>query len=220
MSLGGGLVMRSKLKICGITNLDDALTVAGLGVEWLGFNFYPGSPRYIEPETASTIIKELPEHVHCVGIIVKPYYKEVEKIINISAVHRVQVYGPQDFNDFSKLSLPSIICYRFKETRNEKMDFMNADMVLIDSFSKSALGGTGKVFDWDEIPLDMPREKLVLAGGINPDNIQQALGKVKPAVIDVASGAEISPGKKDSEKVELLVRSVKEFNENYGLNNI
>lgn len=206
------LKMQCKLKICGITCLEDALTAAALGVDWLGFNFYPESLRYIAPEAAAKIITELPDRIHSVGILVKPRFCDVEKIVQISHVQRVQIYEPQDFSDLSRFSVPAIMCYRVNESRPQDINWQLADMVLLDCFSSHSYGGFGKAFDWTTIPANLPREKLILAGGITSDNIQQALETVHPAVIDVATGAEISPGRKDPVKIATLLMIVREYN--------
>ncbi|MEJ2053751.1 MAG: phosphoribosylanthranilate isomerase [Calditrichaceae bacterium] len=189
--------MYSRLKICGITSLDDALITLEIGAHWLGFNFYPESPRYVEPNTAAEIIEEIKGLVHCVGILVKPTLNEAKAVISRTQIDRIQIYDPQGFNDLSQLGIPSIIGYQVKSSGTEAYDMMGADMILLDGYSKSLSGGTGKTFNWDLIPEDIPREELVLAGGITPENIGEALRKVNPAVIDVASGSEKAPGVKD-----------------------
>jgi len=211
--------MPVKLKICGFTTLEDALIAVQLGVDWLGFNFYPGSPRYIKPQKAAAIIKKLPKQVHCVGILVKPTLSEAKEIIQTSDVHRVQIYEPQDFNDLSILPVPAIICYHMQKGQSADFDFMNADMILLDNHSNTMFGGTGNVFNWNEIPSHIPREKLILAGGITIENIDQALATVQPAVIDIASGAEIAPGRKSIEKMKLLVEKIRNFNRNQTMMN-
>jgi tryptophan synthase beta chain len=219
MNLEKELKVPVKLKICGFTSLEDALMAVQLGVDWLGFNFYPGSPRYIEPRRVAAIIQKLPKQAHCVGILVQPTLVEVKEIIQISGIHRVQVYEPQDFDDLSVLPVPAIICYRLQKGQPASFDFMKAEMILLDSYSKTMFGGTGSVFNWNEIPVHIPREKLILAGGITIENINQALTTVQPAVIDVASGAETAPGRKSIEKMKLLVEKVKNFNRNQTMRN-
>ncbi len=200
--------MYSRLKICGITNLDDALITLEIGAHWLGFNFYPESPRYVEPITAAAIIEEIKGLVHCVGILVRPTLKEVQNIIKNTDVDRIQIYQPHDFKDLSKLEVPAVICYQVDPDQPKEYDFMGADMILLDSYSKSLVGGTGKTFSWSLIPERIPREKLILAGGITPENIGEALRTVNPSVIDVASGAEKEPGVKDYNKIKALMNEL------------
>ena len=200
--------MYSRLKICGITNLDDALITMEIGAHWLGFNFYPESPRYVEPSTAAEIIEEIKDLVHCVGILVRPTFKEAQEIIKNTDVDRIQIYQPQDFDDLSKLDVPAVICHQVDPAQPKEYDFMSADMILLDSYSKSLAGGTGKSFNWSLIPDSIPREKLILAGGITPENIGEALRTVNPSVIDIASGAEKKPGVKDYKKIKELMNEV------------
>ena len=210
--------MPVKLKICGITSLEDALLVAGLGADWLGFNFYPKSPRYVQPATAAAIIKALPLTVESVGILVKPTLQETCDIIKVSGVQRIQIYEPQDFNDFSQLPVPVIICNHFQPEMTITPDYTAGEMVLIDNFESGLYGGTGKSFDWSRIPYNISRERLVLAGGIGVANIQQVLEMVNPAVIDIASGGESAPGRKDPAKIKILVEKVRAFNLQKGSN--
>jgi phosphoribosylanthranilate isomerase len=200
--------MYSRLKICGITNLDDALITLEIGAHWLGFNFYPESPRYVEPSKAASIIEEIKGLVHCVGILVRPTLKDVQDTIKNTNVDRIQIYQPQDFDDLSKLDVPAIICYQVDPDKSQKYDFIGADMILLDSYSKTLTGGTGKTFNWSLIPESLPREKLVLAGGITVENIGEALRTVNPSVIDVASGSEKEPGVKDYKKIKDLMNEV------------
>ena len=204
--------MYSRLKICGITNLDDALIVLEIGAHWLGFNFYLESPRYVDPVVAAKIIEEVKGLVECVGILVRPTLKQAIDIIKKTDVDRLQIYQPQDFDDLSKLDIPTVIAYQVDPDRKVNYDFMGAEMILLDSYSKNLPGGTGKAFNWALIPENIPKEKLVLAGGITAENIGEALRKVNPAVIDVASGSEKSPGIKDYEKIKKIMAELHLYN--------
>jgi phosphoribosylanthranilate isomerase len=207
--------MSAKLKICGITRIDDARACIDAGVDWLGFNLFKKSPRYIPPEEASGIIDQLGGSVRSVAILVRPFRDEIIDIIAASHVNMIQVYEPQDFTDLSQFSVPSIICHRINpENLAAEYPSMNADMILFDSYSKDVLGGSGKKFNWNLIPSAVPKEKLILAGGITPQNIYEALNAVHPAVVDVASGAESAPGIKDITKIKSMVEKVKQYNEN------
>jgi len=200
--------MYSRLKICGITNLDDALITMEIGAHWLGCNFFPESPRYVHPAAAAAIIEEIKDLVHCVGILVRPTLKEVQDVIKKTDVDRIQIYQPQDFDDLSKLDVPAVICYQVNPDEPKEYDFIGADMILLDSNSKSLAGGTGKTFNWSLIPDSIPRDKLILAGGITTENIGEALRTVNPSVIDVANGSEKKPGIKDYEKIKALMNEV------------
>ena len=203
--------MPTKLKICGITNFDDAFACAELGVNFLGFNFFPESSRFISSEKAATIIRKLPPKIKSVGILVRPMLNEVIDIINESGVGWIQIIEPKDFSDFTKIPIPVIISQRIKYSVSQSFELNGAQMILLDTYSAQKLGGSGKTFDWSMIPANIPREKLILAGGITPDNVKSAIERVNPAVIDVASGAELSPGIKDMKKVRRLVEVVKGY---------
>ncbi len=201
--------MSTRLKICGIKNQQDATACVELGVDLLGFNFYSGSPRFISFENAHSIICEIPSATQSVGILVRPRLVDVLEAIEQSGVELVQIYEPQDFSDFSQIPVPVIIVKRIEDTASDNYELNGATMILLDTYTPGKLGGSGKVFDWSLIPDSIPRERLVLAGGISPDNVKDALDQVKPAVIDVASGAESAPGKKDLVKVKLLLEAIR-----------
>ncbi len=201
--------MLTRLKICGITNQQDATACVELGVDLLGFNFYSGSPRFISFENAQSIVRQISSATQSVGILVRPRLVDVLEAIEQSGVGVVQIFEPQDFSDFSQIPVPVIIVKRITDTASDKYELNGAMMILLDTYTPGKLGGSGKVFDWSLIPDSIPRERLVLAGGISPDNVKDALDQVKPAVIDVASGAESAPGKKDLVKVKLFLEAIR-----------
>jgi len=201
--------MSTRLKICGITNQTDANECAELGVDFLGFNFYPNSPRFISFEKTRNILCDIPSPTRSVGILVHPTFDDVQKTIEKSRIEMVQLIEPQEIFDFSIIPVPVIIVKRIADNASENYQLNGAEMILLDTFTPGELGGSGKVFDWSLIPDSIPRERLVLAGGITPDNVKEAVTLVKPAVIDVASGAESAPGIKDIEKVKMLIEAVR-----------
>ena len=201
--------MRTRLKICGVTNLADARAAVDCGVDILGFNFYEASPRYVHVSDAGDIINGLPFFISTVGILVRPTRKIMEGVIEKSGVGALQIYEPID--DYKKLPVPVILAVRMERGAISFPDDTDAEMILLDTFSKTEYGGTGRRFDWSWIPDSIPRERLILAGGINPGNIDEALRQVGPAVIDVAGGAESSPGEKDRQKMIQLVKKVRQF---------
>ncbi len=207
--------MHTQLKICGVTGIDDAGMLVEEGVDFIGFNFYPNSARYINPERAQKVIEQITGKIRTVGILVQPTLEEVYNTLNLSKVDFLQIYEPRDFISYHDLPLQVIAAYRLsKHLDDDSITFNGADMILIDSYSENSFGGTGRTFDWNRIPAWIPREKLVLAGGINPNNVADALQQVRPAVIDVASGAEFKPGEKDRKKVRDLVTEIKRHNSN------
>ncbi|NOX87761.1 MAG: phosphoribosylanthranilate isomerase [Calditrichaeota bacterium] len=200
------------LKICGITNFEDAEQIAGIGVSFLGFNFYPESKRFIEPEQAAEIISRVHFPVRSVGILVKPTLTECLDLIRQTGVDMLQIYDPLDFDDFGDIPVPVIAARRLKTDEDFFYENKGERFVLLDAFSDSEYGGTGKTLDWRTLSSLIPKERLFLAGGITPDNIFEALKITQPAVIDVASGAEVFPGKKDLRKVLSLQRAILALN--------
>lgn len=204
--------MQTRLKICGITGDTDALACADLGVHFLGFNFYPQSPRYIALQRAREIIGQLPLTSAAVGILVRPTLDEILRVIEITHISAVQLYDPVDCDDFSQLPVPVIVAVHASNENLTSTHWRGANMILLDAFAGHKLGGAGQKFDWTIIPQAIPRERLILAGGINPENIAAALEQVRPAMVDVASGAEISAGQKDIEKIRRMMKILFEFN--------
>ena len=193
----------TQIKICGITNKEDALCAAGCGADALGFIFYPPSPRYIEPEEALRIIEELPANVARVGVFVNEDAKEVKRIAKLCNLDFVQLHGDESV-EYCR-NFPSEMIIKAIELRNESNLHSavryNAAAILVDSREVGLYGGTGKKANWD-LALQIKRKKsLILSGGLNADNVQEALKKVAPHVLDINSGVEIKPGKKDHKKL-------------------
>jgi phosphoribosylanthranilate isomerase len=197
------------LKICGITHRQDAIACADYGVDYLGFNFYTASPRFIAVDKACAIIQDLPTTTKSVAIVVRSTLIDVLEMITKSQVDMVQIHDPQDFSDFSEIPVPVISAKRIGESISGTIEFNGAEMILFDTLTPGKFGGSGKVFNWSLVPDNIPRDRLILAGGITPENVQIALDQVNPAVIDVASGAEYSPGIKDLTKVKRLLDVIK-----------
>lgn len=204
--------MFTHLKICGITNSKDALAAAELGITFLGFNFFKESTRFISPENAKNIIKALPAMVNTVGILVKPTLEDCLKVVESTGIKFLQIYQPLDFDDFALLPVPVIAAHRVKNGSTFDYKPANEQFVLLDAFDAKAYGGTGRPLNWTRLPSTVPRDRLVLAGGITPQNILEALNLVNPAIIDVASGSEKEPGIKDVEKMRSLQKAVLTFN--------
>lgn len=204
----------TQLKICGFTSRADALQAVEYGISILGFIFYPGSPRYITPDKAADIIRHLPFYTTPVGILVHPVAEDVITLQKYTGCRAMQVYEPKDFESFHPFPFPVIWAFRGMESVKKAINqnLKTPDMLLIDSFSKKGYGGTGKVFDWKTIPGSIPRDKLILAGGITGETIRDALVEVHPAVIDIAGGSESVPGEKDFQKIRTLISRVHAFN--------
>ncbi len=204
--------MPTKLKICGITRMEDALQLAELGVDYLGFNFFAESPRYISPADAGDIIRAIRHRCQTVGILVRPTRKTVQNVLQKSRVSMLQIYDPIDFQDYLSIPVPVIDCVRISDPAEIPQPRPGAAYLLLDRFHPRQMGGTGQPINWWQLPAHLPRSRLILAGGIHPGNIHQALERVQPAIVDVASGAEHSPGVKDCSRVLQLLEAISDFN--------
>ena len=191
--------MRAKIKFCGITNLDDAITASKLGADALGFVFYSKSSRFISPKEANKIIQNLPPFISTVGLFVNQSKSEVEQVINACPVNLLQFHGDEDELFCNQYNLPYIKAIPMKSDINLLKcieDFDSAKALLLDSYSKDTRGGSGKVFDWETIPLN-PSKPFIIAGGLNPNNVKSLLELIDPYGVDVSSGIEIDKGIKD-----------------------
>ncbi len=204
------------VKICGITNLDDALMSVEFGADTLGFNFFAESPRYIAPKLAKGIIKNLPAGVNTVGVFVNESSDAVGKIVKETGIDLIQLHGDEtpEFAEEIKVSTGLNVIKAFRVS--EQFDVSDVlkyevDAVLLDSYSAAERGGTGEKFDWSiaaQVRELFP--KLYLAGGLYPLNVGQAIRSVTPFAVDACSGLESSKGIKDRKKVEAFIRNVRE----------
>lgn len=203
------------VKICGITNVEDALYAAECGAELLGFNFYPKSPRYIRPEEAASMIRKLPESTTAVGVFVNEAVENILNLIDLTGIKIVQLHGDEDVGFVLELCrTPDIEVIKALRVRPgddaEQIPFSGANAILLDGYSDGARGGTGKKIDWQlAYEIGLLHGPIYLAGGLTADNVQEAIRKVRPFGVDACSGLESSPGKKDTEKVEAFIRNAK-----------
>jgi phosphoribosylanthranilate isomerase len=199
-----------KVKICGITNYADAAAAMDMGADLLGFNFYPKSPRYLTGEAAAAIISKLPAIVDTVGVFVNASFDEIRGIIDLCQLDWVQLHGDES-PDFCR-SLNSVGVKTMKALRvKDQSDITNAedfytDAILLDAFHPEKYGGTGLTFNWNIV--GHIGKRVFLAGGINPDNAVEAV-KLGVYGIDVCSGIEAEPGKKDHEKMKKLFDNIR-----------
>ncbi len=200
---------RPLIKICGITNPDDALVAAESGADALGFIFYEKSPRYIAPENAGDIIKRLPEHVHFVGVFVNHNRTEIEHIIDLTGIKIVQLHGDESPGDCTFTSAQVWKAIRPRNgTDIESLDTFTVDAFLFDTFDKARYGGTGKTGNWEIARIAGQHYKVILSGGLIPGNIAEAISTVRPYGVDINSGVESGPGKKDIRKIEKLFQII------------
>jgi phosphoribosylanthranilate isomerase len=207
----------TKVKICGITNLEDALLSAKFGADALGFNFYKKSPRYIEPEKAREIIDQLPEKILKVGVFVNETLEKVAEISTIASLDAIQLHGeetPEYCGEIKlKTNLEIIKAFRVSpEFLPEDVMKYKVDAILLDAYNPKEHGGTGETFDWEiakKVREIFP--KMYLAGGLNHENIWTAIRKITPFAVDSCSLLESKKGKKDELKVLNFISSVEQF---------
>ena len=202
--------MRTKIKICGITNLKNAREASELGVDALGFVFFSESPRYIEPKKARAIINLLPSFILRVGLFVNAPKEQVLSAISESRVNMLQFHGDEDENFCNQFNLPYIKAISFKDGINLLeycQQFASSSAILIDTYSQKMRGGTGKTFNWDLIPKQLPLP-LIIAGGLDSKNVSSLIDSVKPYGVDVSGGVELDKGIKDHNMMKNFVLGV------------
>lgn len=204
--------MRVKVKICGITNVDDAMAAVDFGADALGFVFYHGSPRYISPDDAAEIAGKLPPFIASVGVFVNEKTEEIEKIIASTGIDIIQLHGDET-PDMCRFSRRIIKAIRVKSLESLDTLVYYKDRVsafVLDTFAPDIFGGTGLIFNWDIAEYAKQFGRVILAGGLNPDNISEAVRRVRPYGVDVSSGIELKKGEKDHNKLKLFIERAKE----------
>jgi len=201
------------IKICGITNLDDALAAVDAGADALGFNFYQPSPRYVTPETTAEIIGHLPPAVLTVGVFVNERSpRSVEELARRASVTAIQLHGDESPGYCSELENRYVIkalAAGADFDMQRALDY-DVDAILLDTKHDTLRGGTGRVFDWS-IALEVRRAvpKLYLAGGLGIDNIEDAINSVDPFAVDACSALEKTPGKKNHARMRAFVNAIR-----------
>jgi len=200
-----------KVKICGITNLDDALVAAKAGADALGFLFYKESRRYISPRKTKAIIAQLPKKILKAGVFVNAQEKEIRWADELCRFDLLQFHGDETPDFCAGFGLPFLRAVRVRagtDLLQYAREFHAAKGLLLDAWVEGARGGTGTTFDWSLIPGDLPAP-VVLSGGLNPDNVEQAVRRVRPWAVDVSSGVESAKGIKDVRKMEAFMTGVR-----------
>lgn len=204
----------TKVKICGITSLADAAMASRAGADILGFNFYPGSPRYISPAMAGEIVVELAA-IKTAGVFVNEELERVLEIAKEAHIDMIQLHGDEDpafvkaVRSLSDLEVIKVFRLAPAFSAAEIADF-ETDAILLDAFSKDLYGGSGKRADRTlSCDIAAAHSRVFLAGGLTPANVREAIDIVKPYGVDAASGVESEPGRKDISKVESFIRNVK-----------
>ncbi len=199
-----------KVKVCGITNIADALLAAESGADAIGFIFYKPSPRYIAPELARDIIDRLPPFINSVAVFVDEDEKRLKDIIDLCSIDTIQLHGDESpgFCERFKQKVIKTIRVQGEESLRD-LDRYRVSAFLLDTYRENIPGGTGRSFDWD-LAIGVRRYgPIILAGGLTPENVADAIRKVRPYGVDVSSGVEKSPGKKDADKLKRFIERVR-----------
>lgn len=202
----------TRVKICGITSLEDALTAVDAGADALGFVFFKESPRHIFPEQAAQIIAQLPPFVQVVGLFVNEEIRMVHEVADRCHLDLVQLHGDESADYCRQIRRRVLKAFRVRSPNC--LDLIRDYQVsgyLLDAFSPSFYGGTGTSFNWEIAAEAVKRhQRIVLAGGLTPDNVAEAIRQVHPWAVDVSSGVESAPGRKDTQKVRGFIRNAKD----------
>lgn len=202
----------TQVKICGITNEEDALYAVHCGAAALGFIFYPSSPRYIRPEDTRKIIAVLPEDLVKIGVFVNEKAAEIKRVIKYCALDMIQLHGdesPEYCGDFPSDRIIKAVELKNEDDLNHALNYAVAAL-LVDSRHAGLYGGTGKKANWKLASRIKNKKSLILSGGLNEGNIAEALQTVAPAALDINSGVELIPGKKDHAKLARIFDIVRE----------
>lgn len=195
------------VKVCGVTSLADTLAAMGAGADWIGFNFVAQSPRRVTVERVAAILKEAPKGFSRVGVFQDAPPDEVEHAVRTLGLHVVQLHGAEDPEAYRGAGVPVVKAYAISNAADLKAAANStADYVLLDSRSPQG-GGSGEAFDWSL--LEAFTRKFFLAGGLNPENVGDAILRVRPYGVDVASGVEKEPGRKDRQKLKSFVAAAR-----------
>ena len=199
-----------KVKICGMTNLKDVKVAVDGGVDAVGFIFYKKSPRSVTMQAVRKIVLELPPFVDSVGVFVNETAEQINKIADRCNLDRVQLHGNESPTFCKKIRRRVIKAIRVKDIQSlKKLSDYPVSSFLLDTFSEDQYGGTGKVFDWN---LAYPAKRygpIILAGGLTPNNVRQAIQRILPYWVDVCSGVESQPGIKYHKKMQIFLKNVK-----------
>lgn len=202
--------MRVRVKICGITRLEDALTAVENGADAIGLVFYAPSPRNVSLQQAMEIVSKIPAFVSVVGLFVNA---DAQFILDVTAkvkLDLLQFHGEETPEACQRYALPFIKAIRVKPDTNLVQcakDFVHAKALLLDTYTEGVAGGTGQVFDWGLIP-DTLKKSVILAGGLNTQNVAQAILQVRPYAVDVSGGVESAKGIKDAAKIAAFMQQV------------
>lgn len=199
------------MKICGITNIEDARHASACGADALGFVFYPGSPRCVGPDLVRGIIAELPPMITTVGLFVNETPARIREIVEFCGLNTVQLHGEEEPGHCFYPPCRVIKALRLKQGMKDSVfSAYQVSALLLDAYVPDRPGGTGQLCDWDRAKAIASRHRVILAGGLNPENVAEAVRQVRPYGVDVSSGVEKKPGQKDPGKVASFIRMARE----------
>ncbi len=202
--------MRTRVKICGITRAQDAIKAVEFGADAIGLVFYDKSPRSVSIDDARAIIQRIPPFVTVVGLFVDPSPKDVAAVLHRVSLDLLQFHGDELVSECSAYGKPYIKAIKLREGVDivaQVSQYTSARGILLDTYDPKLPGGTGRVFDWSKIPRGLSKP-IILAGGLTPENVWQAITKVRPFAVDVSGGVEADKGIKDVEKMAAFMRGV------------
>ncbi len=203
----------TKIKICGITNLNDAMLALDLGADALGFIFYRDSKRYISAEDASRIISKLPPFAKTVGVFVNQGVEELKSMKTRIGFDIFQLHGEEGPDYCRRLGNSVIKAMRVKDRIiHEEVDSFPVQALLFDAYSTAEFGGTGRSFDWGLLKGITLSKAVIVSGGLTPENVAEAIDIVNPYAVDVSSGVEDYPGKKNAVKLKAFIKAVRNGN--------
>ena len=199
-----------RVKICGNITLKDTMAAVEAGADAVGFVFYAKSPRAVSPKSVAAIVSHLPPFVTPVGVFVNEKPDVVRQVMSDCGIHLAQLHGDESPQYCAELKQPAIKAIRVRN--HEDLSILpsyRVEAILLDTYVEDAIGGTGTTFEWNLAIEAKAWGSIILAGGLTPDNVVEAISRVRPYGVDVSSGVESSPGVKDPAKVRALIQSVK-----------
>ena len=203
--------MKTQVKICGVTNVADALAAAEAGADMIGLNLYEKSHRFLTLATAAEISRALPPLVQRVGVFVEPAEDLVLRAIRECGLNLLQFHGDETSEFCTQFGLMTLKAIRVRDEKSlEKLADYHTDAFLLDAYSSAGLGGTGEKFNWElAVAAQKFGKPIFLAGGLTPEHVADAMRQVRPFAVDVSSGVESAPGKKDTAKVRAFIQAVR-----------
>jgi phosphoribosylanthranilate isomerase len=202
---------RTRIKICGITRIDDALAAAAAGADAIGLVFYANSPRAVNVEQAVAICAALPPFVSSVGLFVNAPVEAVNNVLHCVPLTTLQFHGdetPEYCSQFARPYLKALRMHPDMDVTAAAEEFAEAKALLLDTYRAGVAGGTGEIFDWQRVPRALA-SRIILAGGLNADNVAQAIAQVRPYAVDISGGVESAPGIKDVTRIHSFVAAVR-----------